>query len=604
MLIDVAVLDSGVDMKHRSLEQYSDIRCEYLPQGKSRPIPDDQDICGHGTAVVGLIKQKQPQASILSLRIFDLIDGQPSCSESRLIDALRYIDKTHEVKVINISCDVVSPTRMHELKCITKKLADQGTVIVAAHENNGAITYPASFQWVIGVAMDPLRPIKPDIVTVDDTIINIVASGRPFRVPWKNGSYQVRCGSSFSCANVSALALKYLQNGARDINDVFICFNRDYPVEQAKSRGVGPRTPKFTIQRAVAFPCNKEIHSVIRYANDLTFKLVDVYDIKQSFRVGRSTREVLGDENIPEYITKNIGNIEWDSFDTLILGCVFELIKLLRGTVWLQQLLEEACKRNKNIYAFEEISSIIDTEKYKDKIFYPVVSEENMPPYRGGRLFRTAIPILGVYGTSSQQGKFTLQMLLRKEFQKIDCDVGQIGTEPNALLFGMDYVFPMGYNGSIYVNECEKLLYVNDLLRRLCERNPDIIIVGSQMGTVPSNFGNLFYYCDQTYAFLQGIKPDYAIVMLSLTDSDQIIRRTINFLESLTETKTLAFVVFPMCGVSCNEPTSRKRRITQDEYQKFKNRVEKMFRIPVYLLGSETLPREVMKTLLNELEQV
>lgn len=51
-------------------------------------------------------------------------------------------------------------------------------------------------------------------------------------------------------------------------------------------------------------------------------------------------------------------------------------------------------------------------------------------------LYRISTPVLAVCGTSSKQGKFTLQLELRKRFCEMGYKVGQIGTEPNSLLLG------------------------------------------------------------------------------------------------------------------------------------------------------------------------
>ncbi|MDR1464867.1 MAG: DUF1611 domain-containing protein [Oscillospiraceae bacterium] len=385
------------------------------------------------------------------------------------------------------------------------------------------------------------------------------------------------------------------------MGEVLECLEKDYPIIETNHDNARPTMPPFRIQKAVVFPCNKEVHSVIRYAKDLTFQLIDVYDVKQTFRVGRSTINILDDVTIPNYIVKNINDIEWNSFDTLVLGCVFELINLLKGIHWLKKLLNEALQRGKCIYAFEEIGELIEIDKYPGKVYYPAVLQENVPPYRGFRLFRTAIPIVGVYGTSSQQGKFTVQMLLRKEFQRMGYSVGQIGTEPSALLFGMDYIFPMGYHSSIHIGENDQMIYANDLLRRLCERNPDIVFVGSQMGTVPSDFGNLIYYCNKSYPFQGGVKPDYGIVMLSLSDDNNYIRRTVDFLRAFTETETLVFVLFPLCSIDSNRETlPHKRRVSADEYSLFKKRVESAFEVPVLFLDSQMLATELAQILLDK----
>ena len=65
-----------------------------------------------------------------------------------------------------------------------------------------------------------------------------------------------------------------------------------------------------------------------------------------------------------------------------------------------------------------------------------------------------------------------------------------IGTEPSALLYGMDYVFPIGYNSSVYISGFDVIRYLNYIINILCEKGNDLILVGSQSGTVED--GHLF----------------------------------------------------------------------------------------------------------------
>lgn len=600
MNFDFVVIDSGFDLRSDSLFNCTGILCEYLPSNSTVPICDDVDVYGHGTTVINMIKKEHPDATILSLRIFDDEDGIVSSSEGRLIEALRYIDRNHTAKVINMSCDIIEPTRIEELSDITYNLAKKGVVLVAAHQNQGGFSYPASFRWVVGVADDAFRPLNKKMTFCRDTRINIFDSVKFVRLLGNKSKNKVTYGCSFSCAYVSAIIFSYINKGAKNIDDVLLFLERDYP-PQEEVIPVKPLTPKYHIKKAVIFPFNKEAHSIVRFAKDLLFELVDVYDIKELMQIGKSTQEVLDDPNVPYYIIKNIKNIDWSSFDTLIIGCLGEIKDLLHNDDWVQGLINDAIQQNKNIYAFEEID--VKNQLIDSKIFYPRIRKEDIPSSLGFRLFHTAIPVIGIYGTSSKQGKLTLQMVLRKEFQKIGCRVGQIGSEPSSLLLGMDYMFPMGYNSNIDVDESEKILYVNNLLWKVAEKKPDIIITGSQMGTVPYRFENLMHYCYQTYAFLQGTKPDYAIVTVSLSDSIEYIRRTIHFLDSLTKTKTLALVLFPLCNYDDNRKTTPiRRRVSQDEYLDFKEIITKEFNIPVLLLGSDSLPEDLMSVVLSEFE--
>lgn len=150
-----------------------------------------------------------------------------------------------------------------------------------------------------------------------------------------------------------------------------------------------------------------------------------------------------------------------------------------------------------------------------------------------------------MYGTSSRQGKFTLQLELRKRLKKLGYKVGQKGTEPSALLYGMDYVFPIGYNNSVYLNDYEIIRYLNNKIQSLCMEEIDIIITGSQSGVIPFDTGNLVQYCLPQFRFLLGTQPDAVVLCINPFDELDYIMRTKNFIESSVDCKVIA-VMFPM----------------------------------------------------------
>ena len=85
-----------------------------------------------------------------------------------------------------------------------------------------------------------------------------------------------------------------------------------------------------------------------------------------------------------------------------------------------------------------------------------------------------------ISGTGSQQGKFSLQLKLRNKFIQGGYKVGQLGTEPSSLLFGIDEVFPSGYGSVVNLSEEEIISRVNSQMHSIEEKNPDIILVGTQ----------------------------------------------------------------------------------------------------------------------------
>lgn len=284
------------------------------------------------------------------------------------------------------------------------------------------------------------------------------------------------------------------------------------------------------IKKAALFPFNKEMHGLIRFSDSLNFEIVAVYDTKYLARVGADTK-VLLHEDVKSLTIRNVDDIKWEEFDTLILGHLEELDSMGVKDNVKSWIIKGAQMHNKRIYAFDDLADYI-TDENRSLIFYPSVDDTNLPPNYFGKLFRISKPVLGIFGTSSKQGKFTLQMKLRKLFQNDGYKVGQIGTEPGALLYGMDFVYPMGYNSSVKLKEYDAVRYLNSCINQLCIDEKDIIIVGSQSGTVNYDVGNIEQFNIAQYIFLMGTQPEAVVLCINPYDEIEYINRTISFIES------------------------------------------------------------------------
>ena len=191
---DIIVLDTGVDLNHTAMSKYNRIDSMYLTENGEEVISDNIDLTGHGTAIIWLIKKKLPYVHILSLRIFDIVDDNVTCTEERLIRALEYIELNYNVKVINLSSSISQVKNMSGLKEITKKLANKGVVIVSPHHNNHFLSYPASFEWVIGIAIDTKIKRGTNKVISDDGVVNVFDSLKQHQVPWINNQFKLKTG--------------------------------------------------------------------------------------------------------------------------------------------------------------------------------------------------------------------------------------------------------------------------------------------------------------------------------------------------------------------------------------------------------------------------
>lgn len=183
------------------------------------------------------------------------------------------------------------------------------------------------------------------------------------------------------------------------------------------------------------------------------------------------------------------------------------------------------------------------TEKFEEKGLWleiPIINYsyaleilENVPEKKA---FDT--PVLGVFGTSSQQGKFTLQLALRYELQKRGYKVGQIGTEHQSGCFGIDFTFPSGYglDKSLQIPMDFHIPLLRRVISEMDKSNYDLIIVGAQSGLLnpdPYYYGNLY-----SEIFCSAVIPDRVILIYSKHDENILI----NIIEEYIHAKTHQYV--------------------------------------------------------------
>ncbi|MGZ4134660.1 MAG: DUF1611 domain-containing protein, partial [Tumebacillaceae bacterium] len=236
-------------------------------------------------------------------------------------------------------------------------------------------------------------------------------------------------------------------------------------------------------------------------------------------------------------------------FDTFVLGHV-ELLSEKIGVNFIEMILEKCIEHGKNVYCFDGLSRYEELVQQANergiKIFYPQVDMSDVPVNRFGKLRKIGKPVLGVFGTSSRQGKFTLQMNLRRKFLRDGYGVGQLGTEPSALLYGFQEVYPMGYNSTVQVHSYQAVQVLNEMMGRIEDTNPDIILVGSQSGTVPYETGNLSRFTFPAIDFVLGTQPDAYILCVNLEDEVAYVKRAVHVLENLGPGKVVGLAIFPL----------------------------------------------------------
>lgn len=591
---DVVIVDSGVTLENTSILRGTNV--EFTQDGFSynNNLTDD---FGHGSIIYSIINQTVESSNIFNLKLYA---EQDELDDSALIAALTYILKNIRCKIINISLGVQTGENIDELYSVCSEITAMGTIIVSAFDNEGCFSYPAAFDCVIGVDSKNDFKTATEFDYVENSRINIFAKGSVQRLRLVDGRLLLVGGSSIACAHITALlanaplkpydlqgALSYLKSRSR-----YIC-----PPHQ--DRDVA-KTTYFKINNAVVFPFSKEMQAFVRFADMLPFNVKDYYDVRYSGKVGRKLSSYYEEVGLDKQI-KDIDYIEFADVDTIILGHLDELNAITHHD-YREQIIKKAIAAHVNIYSFDPLTEYSEVlSKARLKNFYPQVTINDLPQNTFGKLFKISKPVVGIFGTSSQQGKFSLQLTLMRELKASGYNVGTIGTEPHSLLLGMDVVFPMGYNSTVSLDNSEIVSFLNNEINHLCNGGREIILVSTQAQIVPYCYNNLLEFPVMQYHFALGTAPDAIVMCINYHDEFQYIRNSIYALIGLTNAEIIGFVMYPITyasewnGIYGNS----KHKISDREFQEKAEMLVKEFQIPVYLLGDKRHMNDLCRSVIE-----
>ncbi|MCF0136051.1 MAG: DUF1611 domain-containing protein [Lachnospiraceae bacterium] len=571
----VVMIDSEVDRHNASVMKDNpvifewDIRRKCLKTpGKGRRVVTHRVQEGHGTAIHSIIRECRDIAEIIIVSVPYL---EEQMKEEDLLACIQAVEDEIRPDFYNLSLGLDVCEQEDSFRALCESIRLRGGVILAAFDNDGAYAYPACFDSVIGVygAGDIRR--KQDYKYVLDDEVNLLAYGGRQIVEWSDPPKMIVEGNSFACAHATviavSLAAKYCSDGPVNLfrikqvlqehADETVRFIDEKPQMTEKERWNSE-----TVEKVAIFPLNKEMQVLCENDDLLSFSIVDIYDVRQSLRIGRRAEEYLHRSMKNELYIEDIRHIQWDEFDTLIVGHLKELSRICGRDLW-SEIVPEALKRGKRVFSLDSPRAEAEGKK---GLYYPRVEEKDVPVNKFGMMHVAGKPVLGVFGTGSGQGKFTLQLAIRREMLRRGYRIGQIGTEPTSELFGIDEVFPIGYQASVRTRDMDNVLILNEMVHSLCRKEVDMIIAGSQSGTVTYSNQNFSLYNMMQYEFLLGTWPDAVILCVNPYDDTELIRRTISFIESSCHAKVIGINLFPL-SVQESPFSYSKIKLSMDELE-------------------------------------
>ncbi len=641
--IRVAIIDSGIDASHSGVGEISGGVQIWMSENGEVVLSDDYSDCaGHGTACAGIIRKKAPDAVLYSVRIFD---DSLMADARALIAAIQWcIDNA--VDVVNLSLGTTDVTFKTSLQAMCRKAADADVILVAAESNDGRESYPAVFPEVIGVAggaivdlSTPQHAYEPNgFYYRTNQRVECVARGDEQRVCWLNGKYIMTGGNSFAAPHItgivacllnkvspiesfedmpSAHALK--QQTKCSVQEIRLLLQekalREIPQNQNTSKRGRPAQQKVFqadyswIKKAALYPYNKEMHSLVRYRGMLSFEIVGVGDPLGKGMGGKDAGKVIDEPLAHLRISPNIRRAMADA-DTLILGYVDQLSRIRKRDL-LREYVQLALDVECHVFSFQAL----DPTRYGDlydladkkglRLTYPHIPREELAHalQHFNALPSVDVPVLAVMGTSSQQGKFTLQLALRRRLIQKGYNVGQIGTEHHARLFGMDAAFPMGYASPLNLPFQQYVPYLDYKMREICQhRRLDIILTGSQSGTVPYHVQEHSTHCLSSLAFLLGVKPDACILVVNSIDAEAYIRDTIDGIRAVCKAPTLLLAMGDRekhIRMAYGRKMITPKKMAQSKIDHHLKKLEDAFQLPAIEILSKTGQERLVKTVVQ-----
>lgn len=521
------------------------------------------DPIGHGSAIFDIIQSVNPRIEVISIRLCE--NELHAVEEKALLVALEFLLEKISLDIINISAGITYSFFNKQLHAVCKKLWQRGVIIVSAFDNDGAISYPAAFDEVIGVDLNRLYKPQDAIHVSDKGIVNVFVPEKYYRINYCGTKTLIK-GTSFAAAYVTGLISLRKNSFPLDITSILKSIS-NFNVNIEKSKNV--EKPIFKTKKAIIFPINKESSALLRYRDLVNFDIVGVYDERFSGRIGKS---FLG------FTVQSYDDIDWKSdFDTIILSCTSALAGITKRD-YQNDVITLATQNGKNIYSFEPIPQA-------HNVFFPFIDRKSVPFENLYKRHQNTLPIVGVWGTSSKQGKFSLQLELIRRLRKMGYKTGHISTEPSGYLFDADKVFNFGYGAPLEVEPWECTVLLDQMIWDIQNSEKDILITGGQSGALQYYNTSVEKFTSYQYAYMLGTCPDFNILCINPHDDMLYINRTIDLIKSSTENPISAIVVYP---IEIQETISgvpyRKRELLPFEQDTFCKKTTNTIQIPTYSL--------------------
>lgn len=224
--INVAIVDTGIDLDHRDLNVVRAVDCTRGPNCDKGGSGDDDN--GHGTHVAGIVAALNntigvvgvaPKASLFAVKV---LNSQGSGFLSDVIEGIGWaVDNGADV--VNMSLGTGSDIRAFHDAVDAAYVA--GVVLVAAAGNSGdgdgstnEVVYPAKYSSVIAVAATASDDSTPTWSS-EGKEVELAAPGVSIRSTWNDGLYKTISGTSMAAPHAAGTVALVLATAVQALYD-------------------------------------------------------------------------------------------------------------------------------------------------------------------------------------------------------------------------------------------------------------------------------------------------------------------------------------------------------------------------------------------------
>ena len=551
----IAIIDSGVKKELFHDINLKQVRCYDNQVIEEKP----RDYYGHGTAVVSCIYDKYPSFEFISIcpGVNDKGEIDYVIEACDMANAIKYaVDQN--VDVINVSMGTTDFSNRQFVDEAVKLAYDANVFLVASAPNENKPALPWACCGAIKVRERKGNGYK--ILSDYDCfeMKNIIIQCQLFKVMNNEGKRIFAHGNSYSAVWITIELIKLiLKDKAKksiesmceklsenlSLSDVQEIVRKRFEVVEKMDE---LENISYEGKRLILYSWTKEMHSIVRESYHNNYKIVGVVDYIKKGHVGKDIGKLSNVEEYGVVISSSLNDISQDA-DVLVIGYVdhieekafeFNLDYILKNNIEHRRL---------EVFSFTPVSYEWELKYKKEDIILRTPFKFNYD--NSEKLFKHVHsfipikkPVLGIFGTSSKQGKLTLQNSMRHEFYRQNINCYHFSTEHQASILGANMTFADGYqnNLTIEVDLKTKIRVLKSLMVYIDNTsNADIILVGGQSWVIPYDIKQQTF---MRYAvFLEAIQADCSILVINpLFDAVDYVRDTLSVLKSLYKCKILA----------------------------------------------------------------